>query len=271
VSVDTVYVQPIPWHPSPTGGALGRGIRHDSRSLAYEFDTSGLTLISARHTRRAPIFDQGDLGSCTGNAAAGILGTDPHWSGFTQTQQDGINEKLAVGIYSEATILDDIHGHYPPDDTGSDGLSVAKVLVHHGWSAGFLHTFTPQDALLTLGKFPFMMGCDWPEGFDSPDSSGVVKFTGSIRGGHEIEANEIDVANRLVWFCNSWGTSWGLGGRFAMSFDTLAEVLDRQGDVTIPLPMHAEPPAPLLDKPTAADVQLFAAQEAWRTTKDWTV
>ncbi|MFC4587824.1 hypothetical protein [Sphaerisporangium corydalis] len=32
-----------------------------------------------RWERALPILDQGDLGSCTGNAAAGALGTAPYW------------------------------------------------------------------------------------------------------------------------------------------------------------------------------------------------
>jgi hypothetical protein len=30
-------------------------------------------------TRRIPVLDQGDLGSCTGNAATGVLGSEPFY------------------------------------------------------------------------------------------------------------------------------------------------------------------------------------------------
>jgi len=36
-----------------------------------------------------------------------------------------------------------------------------------------------------------------------------------------------------VWFWNSWGTVYALGGRFCMSFDTWERLLEEQGDVTV--------------------------------------
>ena len=57
----------------------------------------------------------------------------------------------------------------------------------------------------------------------------------TIRGGHEIVADEIDADNELVWFWNSWGTTYGLGGRFCMAFATWGQLLKNQGDVTVPL------------------------------------
>jgi hypothetical protein len=56
-----------------------------------------------------------------------------------------------------------------------------------------------------------------------------------VRGGHEVLADGIDEPKQLVWFWNSWGKSFGVGGRFCMSFDTWAQLLAEQGDVTVPL------------------------------------
>jgi len=52
---------------------------------------------------------------------------------------------------------------------------------------------------------------------------------------HEVVADQIDAPKQLVWFWNSWGTSFGVGGRFARSFDTWKQLLERTGDVTVPL------------------------------------
>jgi hypothetical protein len=61
----------------PTDPRLGRHVQHDPRSLRYAHGVLPKTAIkTVDWTRRAPIFDQGQLGSCTGNAAAGLLGTD---------------------------------------------------------------------------------------------------------------------------------------------------------------------------------------------------
>src|SRR5262245_50700699 len=62
-----------------TDPRLRRHVHHDSESRRYAFDTAGLTLVSTKHQRRIPVLDQGQLGSCTGNAGVGCLGTDPYY------------------------------------------------------------------------------------------------------------------------------------------------------------------------------------------------
>lgn len=72
---------------------------------------------------------------------------------------------------------------------------------------------------------------------DSPDGSGIVEVTpaATVRGGHEVFAYGLDVASELIWFWNSWGASWGLGGRFAMRFATAERLLAEDGDMTFPV------------------------------------
>src|SRR6266536_3004621 len=70
---------------------------------------------------------------------------------------------------------------------------------------------------------PVITGVNWYSSFDAPDkSTGLVEIAAdaTVRGGHEIVAEGIDAENELVWFWNSWGTVYALGGRFCMSFDT---------------------------------------------------
>ena len=52
-------------------GRLGRHVEHDPRSRAFSAGTAAFKTI--RHLRHGKAFDQGDLGSCTGNAMAGVL------------------------------------------------------------------------------------------------------------------------------------------------------------------------------------------------------
>ena len=59
------------------GLRLGRHVRHDSRSLLFPWQQSGTPLQDVLLTRHIALLDQGDVGSCTGNAETGALGTDP--------------------------------------------------------------------------------------------------------------------------------------------------------------------------------------------------
>src|SRR3954471_15061773 len=97
---------------------LGRHVNHDPRSRAYAYLATGRTLQPVRHTRHAAVLDQGNLGSCTGNAMTGALASDPLYAGLPSGTT--LDENLAVHLYSVATSMDDFNGTYPPEDTGSD-------------------------------------------------------------------------------------------------------------------------------------------------------
>src|SRR5206468_3322308 len=78
------------------------------------------------------VLDQGQLGSCTANAGTGALGTQPFYDAVgreTLPSTDAAElEKYAVQLYEDATVVDGYPGSYPPDDTGSSGLAICKVL-----------------------------------------------------------------------------------------------------------------------------------------------
>lgn len=214
-----------------SGQRLGRHVEHDPRSRAYGVTTAKRKPVSRRWSRRSAVLDQGDVGSCTGNTFAGWLGTD---TALREGRTD-VDESLAVAIYEKATKLDRITGTYPPDDTGSTGLAAAKATVALGYAAGpYKHTFSLDAALHALSTIgPVCVGIEWREGLDTPDSNGQVHFTGAVRGGHEQLWDEIDVEKQLVWFTNSWSTSWGVEGRACLSFVEFGQALDAQGDVVV--------------------------------------
>lgn len=86
---------------------------------------------------------------------------------------------------------------------------------------------------------PVITGISWCSSFDHPDpTTGLVTIAAdaTVRGGHEVVADGIDAEHQLVWFWNSWGTGFGQGGRFCMSYATWDQLLSEQGDVTVPLP-----------------------------------
>lgn len=210
------------------GKPLGRVIHHDERSRAYAITPQRAPLVSVRHQRHAGVYQQGALGSCTGNACAGALSTAPFGHRFTESR--------AVAIYKAATRIDDVPGQYPPDDTGSSGLAVAKVAKTNGWCSSYRHCFNLDAVLTALQTGPVMLGVTWLAGFDRPAPEGRMALTGQPRGGHEVVADEIDVENRRVWIVNSWGLDWARSGRAWWTWDDLATILANYGDATVLIP-----------------------------------
>lgn len=231
---------------APTPRPLGRRVHHDPRSRQFPFagrPEAGAPIRSVWWTRRCAILDQGRLGSCTGNAAAGWLGTDDG----QQTGRADVTEALAVDLYSAATQVDPFPGAYPPDDTGSDGLSVCKVLKARGLISAYTHCFGLSDVLAALQTGPVLAGTNWYEGMFTPDDRGVVEVSGPVAGGHEYLLVGVDTDRAEVVFANSWGTGWGDGGYGRMSYDTLRRLLGEDGDATVP-----HPPVPAGPPPGAA-------------------
>lgn len=207
---------------------LGRVVEHDERSRAFAVQPAAAPLKTVVHQRHVPIFDQGNLGSCTGNAAAGCMATGP-WKQRT-------TEAIAISLYKRATVLDGFPGTYPPTDTGSSGLAVMKAVAERRWIRAYHHAFSMNDALAALQTSPAIIGIDWLEGYDKPGPGGLLTPAGGVRGGHELCIDMIDVDRRLVGGANSWGPLWGDKGRWTMTWDTFAAALAAQGDCTVPIP-----------------------------------
>lgn len=223
-----IEVERLPELPGP--GRLGRHREHDERSRAFAAEQLH-PIRTVRWTRRCRIFDQESLGSCTGQAMAGALGTDSvHRQGMA-----GLSEFDALALYEYATQLDRIPGSYPPDDTGSSGLAAAKAAKRSGLISAYRHAFSVQAALSALQTGPCLVGIEWLTGCDEPDADGLVRYAGEVRGGHEIELVGCDVDAHTVTFANSWGTSYGTDGFFSMSWDDFGAALRRGGDVTVPV------------------------------------
>lgn len=258
------------------GKRLGRNVNHDPRSLRYPFRAPTVQLVSKRWSTDSDlILDQGNLGSCTGNATAGALicsNGNPLHDALTADQVASLNEDQAVKFYSRATEIDPYEGTYKPTDTGSDGLSVAKAANQFGYISGYSHALSLNDALAALTTGPIIIGIGWYEGFDNPRSDGLVVKTGSLRGGHEICLDEIDVSSKEVWFRNSWSDGWGINGRACMLWDTLGALLDDDGDATVFTPNSVPDPTPPIPQPEP-DQPLpteTADQKLYRETTKWT-
>jgi hypothetical protein len=196
------------------------------------------------------------------------MGSDPFYHNFTSDTL--LDESAAIKLYSDATVIDEWEGSYPPDDTGSSGLAIAKVLKGRGWISGYQHTFTFDDMKAALQNGPVLLGINWYNNFYDPSYDGelTVASDDSVAGGHEIVVDEIDVENKRIWITNSWGENWGVDGRAWFSWETMERLLHEDGDVVVLVPIDQPAPQPTPSEPT--DEAASVADEAlWEAVKVW--
>jgi len=225
------------------GMRLGRNLWLDGRSLAYMVENRAEAMgrkVHDQHWERVlDVLDQGHLGSCTGNAGTGALGTQPFYDAVGRTVLPDPHEikkaeDFAVELYSGATVVDGYPGIYPPDDTGSSGLAICKVLKARGTIQGYRWARTAYGFVQLLMRGPVLQGMPWYEAFFEPDAHGFIDAdphwsSSRLAGGHEVEALGVeidtkDVFDSVIVYANSWGTGWGDQGRFRMRLRTYEQL-----------------------------------------------
>jgi len=232
------------------GKRLGRHLEHDPMSKLFPVDMSDrldtASFASVLWERECDAFDQGELGSCTGNAMVGLLMTYPFAEVTRSIVGRDLTENDCIEIYKLATHLDRIPGEFPPDDTGSTGLAVAKAVKEMGLIGVYRHAFTMRAALKALQSGPVLTGFNWYDSFDEPDNHATVRVNPDsvVRGGHEVYAygvtvehtssGDIDEENSYVHLWNSWGKEYGNNGRFNMTISTWRYLMKEHGDITVP-------------------------------------
>jgi C1A family cysteine protease len=197
-----------------------------------------------------PVYDQGELGSCTAHAISGAV----EFAMRRQQLADLFTPSRLFIYYNERVIEGTVD-----EDAGAmlrDGIkSVARLgAPHEGlWPydiARFREQPTPpvyrdglaHQALLyrrvaqTLDQlkgclaagFPFVFGFAVYESFETE----AVRLTGrvpmprpyeTLLGGHAVLAVGYDDARRAFFIRNSWGASWGDKGYGTMPYQYLAE------------------------------------------------
>lgn len=197
-----------------------------------------------------PVYDQGQLGSCTANAIAGAI------------EFDQLKEKLAqiftpsrLFIYYNERVME----NSVSSDSGAqirDGIkSVAgqgacpETLWPYVESQFATHPTPPcykiarthpavnysrvaQDpqqlkACLVSG-YPFVLGITVYESFESDEvaHSGIVPMpqdSETALGGHAVLAAGYDDASQRFLIRNSWGSDWGMGGYFTIPYAYLTD------------------------------------------------
>lgn len=221
---------------TPTQGTpfgLGRNVEHDPRSRMFAFaPPADVPVRTKSWTRYGPVLDQGNIGACTGFAAAHALNCKPNYVKGEGTRDNSD----ALDLYSVASVLDEFPGAWPPTDTGSSGNGVCQAMLQAGLITEYRWAFGLDHLLQSLMHSPVMVGTWWYDEMFYPTISGRLHVGGSRVGGHEYLITGIaSLRDRLLWAQNSWGAGWGVKGRALISFDDMDRLLQEDGDCVIPV------------------------------------
>lgn len=224
--------------------STGRVLNHDPQSRAFEHPRRIVRPVSVLHRLDAWALDQGNLGACTGFAAAQWLNC--RISTYNRVAYNRFQyvtgKNLYTNNYDGRTLYSYATWHDPFDwvwldvDGGSSGLGVAKALKAIGAIQRYEWTFTFNGFLAALQAQPVLVGTAWPDSMFDPDRNGIIHVTGNLdgAGGHEYLANGINWSRKLIRIRNSWSGQWGIRGDAYISFDDMEKLLAAQGDCVVP-------------------------------------
>ncbi|MDJ0313638.1 C1 family peptidase [Arthrobacter sp. H35-D1] len=192
-----------------------------------------------------PVYDQGRLGSCTGNGVAGAVQFDALKEDLEDISvpsrlfiyynerviegsvdsdagaqiRDGIKTVAVLGVCDEALWPYDITKFTDkPPATCYTAAKKQRAIVYS--RAG--QTLSQLKGCLASG-YPIVFGFSVYDSFESAEvaSTGVVPMpaaTESVLGGHCVVAVGYDDAQQRFTFRNSWGESWGNAGYGTMPY-----------------------------------------------------
>lgn len=196
-----------------------------------------------------PVYDQGQLGSCTANAIAGALQFDE----MKQAEPDATslsqlfiyyNEREmegTIGTDSGAMIRDGIKSvnrlgacpetdwpyvisrfaDRPPAGCYTDAADHRALRYQR-----IPHDLDQMRACLAAG-YPFVFGFSVYESFESTSvaDTGVAQLPAPderVIGGHAVLAVGYDDSQARFLVRNSWGSGWGMAGYFTMPYHYLS-------------------------------------------------
>jgi hypothetical protein len=250
VTGDKIVITPfVETDPKPDM-RLGRHQELDGRSIPYAISAEDAARVKIQPVEWVPpikTLNQGNLGSCVGNASTYHLSEVVGADGLARATIDGVtlskdgdNEPFAVKLYHGATVKDGYPGSYPPDDTGSSGLGACRFLKGVKLIGSYTHATSAKAFGALLMKRGVITGWPWYNDWFNPDSNGFIDHgnwhASGIAGGHEIYCEAIeawddsDPDKCILRFHNSWDTSWGDAGRFRLHLSTYVK-LQSQVDV----------------------------------------
>lgn len=192
-----------------------------------------------------PVYDQGQLGSCTANAIAGAFEFETLRQGladFTPSRlfiyynerviegdvgqdngaqiRDGMNTIAKLGVCPETEWPYDI-GRFAVKPTPNCYTDALK-------NKGIQYLSVNQDlshlkACVATG-YPFVFGISVYDSFESPEvaQTGMVPVPApgeSCLGGHAVLCVGYDDSKKAFLVRNSWGAGWGITGYFYLPYE----------------------------------------------------
>lgn len=217
---------------------FGRLIWFDERSWAYPVRSLAKERARSVLWRCPSWLDQGREGACVAFAWSHELASDP-------VPVQGVDETFARQLYYAAQRRDPWPGGaYPgamPHYEGTTVLAAAKELRRRGIVENYYWAFGAEDLVHGLQVGPAVLGLQWHEGMQRPDSVGIVKPTGKVLGGHAILCRGFDMEGEFFILRNSWGADWGLNGDCVIFYDDMAKLLQEQGEACFPIGRRLTP------------------------------
>jgi len=196
-----------------------------------------------------PVYDQGQLGSCTGNSIAGAI----QFEQMKQGMNDFVPSRLFI-YYNERVLENTVNS-----DSGAQIRDGMKVVAKQGappetdwpYDIAKFSEKPPANAFSDAAKnkvtsyqrvnralsqfkgclasgYPFVFGFTVYDSFEST----TVAQTGhapmpqsneQVAGGHAVMAVGYDDQNQWFIVRNSWGDSWGMNGYFTLPYQYLLE------------------------------------------------
>ena len=225
----------------------------DQRDHLYAAPVAWLAKLPAKVDLRRgcpPVYDQGQLGSCTANAIAGAVEFDQMKQKVRNVFLPSrlflyYNERAMEGTVasdSGAQIRDGIksvgkQGDCPEDQWPYDIGKFAVKPSRTCYTSAVRHkavlyqrvvqTMTQMKGCLASG-YPFVFGFAVYESFMTQKvaQSGHAPLPAASEkqeGGHAVMAVGYDDANGWFLVRNSWGTGWGMKGYFTLPYAYLSD------------------------------------------------
>ena len=136
---------------------LGRNMWLDARSLAHmvenDVEEMGQSLAILPRERVLTVLDQGRSAPAPATPAPAPRHPAVLRRGRQLRPARPMTKRartFAVQLYADATVVDGYPGTYPPDDTGSSGLAICKVLNSRGTIKGYRFARTAYGFLRLL-------------------------------------------------------------------------------------------------------------------------